>query len=99
MPLPYRSTEKVTLVAENEIEALAAPGSQVERRVNTQNAPEEASAREELGSVEVFVDGVEVGESPLVTGRDYMRPSIWDKARLAALWPFEKLWSSLREHL
>lgn len=99
LPLPYRSTEKVTLVAENEIEALAAPGSQVERRVSTQSAPEGASAGEELGSVEVFVEGDKVGESPLVTGGDYMRPSVWDKARLAALWPFEKLWSSLREHL
>lgn len=99
LALPYRSTEKITLVAEDGVEALAAPDTQIERRVDTRNAPEGASAGEELGSVEVFVEGAKVGESPLVTDRDYMRPSVWDKARLAALWPAKKLWASLRERL
>lgn len=97
LSLPYRGTEKMTLVAEKEIESLAATDSRIERRVDTRNAPQGAAAGKELGSVEVFVEGVKVGESPLVTAKSYMRPSTWDKAQLAAIWPFKKLWSSLRD--
>lgn len=91
LPLPYKKSEKVTLVAGEEVEALVAPDSEVERRVTTRKPPEGAPAGHTLGSVEVFVEGAKVGESPLVTAEDYLRPSVWDKARLATLWPFERL--------
>lgn len=98
LPLPYKKGQEVTLVAEKKLEALVGPGSEVERRVTSGQAPESARAGERLGSVEVFVDGAKVGESPLVTAESYLRPSVWDKARLAALWPIERISASLNRY-
>lgn len=98
LPLPYKKGQEATLVAGEKVEALAGPGSEVEHRVSTREAPESAPAGERLGSVRVFVGGVKVGESPLVTAESYLRPSVWDKARLAALWPIERLADSLRRY-
>lgn len=98
LPLPYKKGQETTLVAGEKVEALTGPDSKVEHRTSTQEAPESAPAGERLGSVRVFVDGVEVGESPLVTAESYLRPSVWDKARLAALWPIERLADSLRRY-
>lgn len=98
LPLPYKKGQETTLVAGEKVEALTGPDSKVEHRTSTQEAPESAPAGERLGSVRVFVDGVEVGESPLVTAESYLRPSVWDKARRAALWPIERLADSLRRY-
>lgn len=98
LPLPYKKGQEVTLVAGEKVEALAGPGSEIEHRTSAREAPESAPAGERLGSVRVLVDGVEVGESPLVTAESYLRPSVWDKARLAALWPIERLADSLRRY-
>lgn len=98
LPLPYKKGQRATLVADEKVEALVGPGSEIEHRVTSREAPESAPAGERLGSVEVLVDGVKVGESPLVTAESYLRPSVWDKARLAALWPIERLSAALSRY-
>lgn len=98
LPLPYKKGQEVALVAEREVRALVGPGSETEHRVTSRPAPESAPAGRRLGSVQVFVDGAKVGESPLVTAESYLRPSVWDKARLAALWPIQRLSASLLEY-
>lgn len=99
LPLTYRKNEEATLVARDEVTALVGSDSWIERRVRTWEAPEGASKGEELGTVEVFVDGAEAGESPLTTERGYLRPSVLDKAQVAALWPIERLSSWLQRRV
>jgi D-alanyl-D-alanine carboxypeptidase (penicillin-binding protein 5/6) len=91
--LPYRREETVGLVAAEEVAGLVGPGLEVERRTTTDEPPPEARAGEELGTVEVFVNGKLAGSSPLITERGYKEASLWVKARYAAIWPAERLWS------
>jgi serine-type D-Ala-D-Ala carboxypeptidase (penicillin-binding protein 5/6) len=91
--LPYRREETVGLVAAEEVPGLVGPGLEVERRTTTEEVPPEARAGEELGTVEVLVNGEHAGSSPLITNREYKEASLWVKARYAAIWPVERLWA------
>jgi serine-type D-Ala-D-Ala carboxypeptidase (penicillin-binding protein 5/6) len=79
--LPYRREERVGLVAAEEVPGLVGPGLEVERRTTTDEPPPEARAGEELGTVEVLVDGKSVGSAPLVTEKGYEEASLWQKIR------------------
>jgi serine-type D-Ala-D-Ala carboxypeptidase (penicillin-binding protein 5/6) len=92
-PLPYRWGESVELTATEEVAAPIASSSEVERRVTTEELPQEAEAGEELGEVEVFVDGQSIGRSALVTREGYAEATLWDKARYAVGWPAERVWT------
>jgi D-alanyl-D-alanine carboxypeptidase (penicillin-binding protein 5/6) len=78
---PFRREESVGLVAARDVPGPAGPGLQVERRVTAQEAPPAAKAGQELGTVEVIVDGRSVGSSPLVAKRGYEEASLWQKVR------------------
>ena len=80
VPLPYRRGESVELIATQDVEAPVDPNSEVERQVTTPEPPPEAEAGEELGEVEVLVDGRSVGSSPLVAQEGYEVASLWDRA-------------------
>jgi D-alanyl-D-alanine carboxypeptidase (penicillin-binding protein 5/6) len=79
--LPFRREESVGLAAAEDVPGLVGPGLQVERRETTQEAPPEARAGEELGTVEVLVDGKSVGQAPLLTEKGYEAASLWQKIR------------------
>jgi D-alanyl-D-alanine carboxypeptidase len=58
------------------------PGLEVERRVETRKeAPPSAEAGQELGTVEVFVDGRSAGTSPLVAAKGYEEAGVWQRIR------------------
>jgi D-alanyl-D-alanine carboxypeptidase (penicillin-binding protein 5/6) len=92
---PFRREESVGLLAAKDIPGPAGPGLEVERRVTAKEAPPVAKAGQELGTVEVLVEGKSVGSSPLVTKRSYEEASLWQKARYALAWPADRLWTSL----
>jgi serine-type D-Ala-D-Ala carboxypeptidase (penicillin-binding protein 5/6) len=79
--LPYRREELVGLVAAKDVPGLVGPGLEVERRTTTDEPPPEARAGEELGTIEVLVDGKSVGSAPLVTEKGYEEASLWQKIR------------------
>ncbi len=82
LQLPYRREESVQLVAQKAVSGLGGPGLEVERRVETRKeAPPSADAGQELGTVEVFVDGRSAGTSPLVAARGYEEAGLWQKIR------------------
>jgi len=95
LSLPYRTEESINLTAVEEVSALADASSEVERRVTTEEAPPSAAAGEELGEVEVLVDGQSVGTSPLVAQEGYEEASLWDRISYTA----EGLFSRAREFL
>jgi D-alanyl-D-alanine carboxypeptidase (penicillin-binding protein 5/6) len=94
-PLPYRQGESVGLAAAKEVTGPTGPGLKVERRITEEELPPAARAGQELGTVEVLVDGHSVGSSPLVAEKGYEEASLWDKARYAAEWPAGKVWGWL----
>jgi D-alanyl-D-alanine carboxypeptidase (penicillin-binding protein 5/6) len=77
--LPFRREESVGLAAAEDVPALAGPGLEVERRTTTEEPPPEARSGEDLGTVEVLVDGKSVGSAPLVTVQRYEEASLWQK--------------------
>jgi D-alanyl-D-alanine carboxypeptidase (penicillin-binding protein 5/6) len=77
--LPFRREESVGLAAAEDVPALAGPGLEVERRTTTDEPPPEARSGEDLGTVEVLVDGKSVGSAPLVTEQGYEEASPWQK--------------------
>jgi len=81
LPLPFRRDESVALVAAKDVPGLVGPGLKTERRVTAREAPPAAKAGQELGTVEVLVDGKSVGSSSLVTKRGYEEASLWQKVR------------------
>jgi D-alanyl-D-alanine carboxypeptidase (penicillin-binding protein 5/6) len=93
VPLPYRRGDSVELAATEDVSAAVDDSSEVERRVTTEELPPSASAGEELGEVEVLVDGQSVGSSPLVAQEGYEEASLWDKAWYYSVgWAWEKIW-------
>jgi serine-type D-Ala-D-Ala carboxypeptidase (penicillin-binding protein 5/6) len=79
--LPYRPNESVELAASEDVVGPVDASSEVERNVTTQEElPPSASAGEELGEVEVLVNGQRVGSSPLVASEGYEEASLWRKA-------------------
>jgi serine-type D-Ala-D-Ala carboxypeptidase (penicillin-binding protein 5/6) len=81
LQLPFRREESVGLVAAKDVPGPAGPGLEVERRVTAKEAPPAAKAGQELGTVEVLVDGKGVGSSPLIAKRGYEEASLWQKAK------------------
>ena len=81
LPLPYRRDEAVELVATEDVFGPADGVLEVERRVTAPEPPPSARAGENLGEVEVLVDGQSVGRSPLVARQGYEEASLWQKAR------------------
>ena len=81
LTLPFRRDESVKLVAAKDVPGLVGPGLKAERRVTAKKAPPAAKAGQELGTVEVFVNGKSVGSSPLVTKKGYEEASLWQKIR------------------
>src|ERR671911_1941861 len=79
--LPFRREESVGLAAAEDVPGLVGPGLEVERRTTTREPPPEARTGQELGTIEVLVDGQSVGTSPLVTERGYEEASLWQKIR------------------
>jgi serine-type D-Ala-D-Ala carboxypeptidase (penicillin-binding protein 5/6) len=77
--LPYRRGEFVELAAAEEVSAAVDDSSEVERRATIEELPPSAGAGEELGEVEVLVDGQSVGRSPLVAQEDYEEASLFDR--------------------
>ena len=85
LSLPYREDETVELGAAEDVTGVVGPDSEVERRVTTEEElPPSAAAGEELGEVEVLVDGQRVGESPLVAQEGYEEASLWDRISYTA---------------
>jgi D-alanyl-D-alanine carboxypeptidase (penicillin-binding protein 5/6) len=85
LPLPYRPDETVELAAAEDVISVVGADSEVERRVTTEDElPPSAAAGEELGEVEVLVDGQRVGESPLVAQEGYEEASLWDRISYTA---------------
>ena len=79
--LPFRREESVGLAAAEDVPGLVGPGLEVERRATVKEPPPGARAGQELGTVEVLVDGQSVGSAPLVTARGYEEASLWQKIR------------------
>ncbi len=85
LSLPYRPDETVELGAAEDVISVVGANSEVERRVTTEEElPPSAAAGEELGEVEVLVDGQRVGESPLVAQEGYEEASLWDRISYTA---------------
>jgi serine-type D-Ala-D-Ala carboxypeptidase (penicillin-binding protein 5/6) len=85
LPLPYRPDESVELAAAEDVISVVGADSEVERRVTTEDElPYSAAAGEELGEVEVLVNGQRVGESPLVAQEGYEEASLWDRISFTA---------------
>ena len=95
VPLPYRRGEFVELAATEDVSAMVDDSSEVERRATTEELPPSASAGEELGEVEVLVDGQSVGSSPLVAQEGYEEASLWDRAWYAVEGLVERVWAWL----
>ena len=95
-PLPYRPEEFVALAATRDVTGLVDSSSDVERRITVQEElPPSASAGEELGEVEVLVDGQRVGESPLVAQEGYEEASLWRKATYTVGRFLSSVWESI----
>jgi D-alanyl-D-alanine carboxypeptidase (penicillin-binding protein 5/6) len=82
--LPYRRGETVKLVAAKDVSALAGPGLKVERRTTNEEAPPSAETGSKLGTVTVWVEGRNVGSSPLVVQNGYEEASLWQKVTYLA---------------
>ena len=79
LDLPYRRDETVKLVAAKDVTALAGPGLEVARQATHKEAPPSAKKGQKIGTVEVSVEGREVGSSPLVVQKGYQAASLWQK--------------------
>ena len=93
--LPYRQQESIGLVAAADVLGPAGPDLVVERRVRIGEIPMAAKADQELGTVEVLVNGQSIGSSPLITKSGYNEASLWTKARYAVAWPARRVLPAL----
>jgi D-alanyl-D-alanine carboxypeptidase (penicillin-binding protein 5/6) len=78
-PLPYRRDESVELISAGSVAGPVDAASEVELRTTAGELPESAQAGEELGEVEVFIEGRRVGATPLVAREGYEEASIFDR--------------------
>jgi D-alanyl-D-alanine carboxypeptidase (penicillin-binding protein 5/6) len=79
LELPYRRDETVKLVAAKNVTALAGPGLTVARQAKHKEAPPSAKKGQQLGTVEVSVEGRNAGSSPLIVQQGYKAASLWQK--------------------
>jgi D-alanyl-D-alanine carboxypeptidase (penicillin-binding protein 5/6) len=86
--VPFRRDESRELHAAEEVSGLVHEGSVIERNVTTGEIPPSAAAGEEIGEVEVVVDGRSVGSTPLVLENGYEEASFFRKTwyRVSGLW-------------
>ena len=86
--VPFRRDESRELHAAEEVSGLVREGSVIERNVTTDEIPPSAAAGEEIGEVEVVVDGRSVGSTPLVLENGYEEASFFLKTwyRVSGLW-------------
>ena len=80
-PLPYRREQSVGLAAEEDVLGLAGPGLETERRITEKEPPPAARAGQQLGTVELLVDGQSIGSTSLVTEKGYEEASLWQKIK------------------
>jgi D-alanyl-D-alanine carboxypeptidase (penicillin-binding protein 5/6) len=80
LELPYRRDETVKLVAAKNVTALAGPGLTIARQAKHKEAPPSAQKGQQLGTVEVSVEGRNAGSSPLIVQQGYKAASLWQKA-------------------
>lgn len=78
--VPFRRKESIEVSSEKDVEALVGPGIQVERRVTKDKAPDAVRAGDEIGEVEVLVNGRNVGSTPLVAEKGYKEASFFQKS-------------------
>ena len=97
LPLPYRRGESVELTAAQDVNASVDPNSEIERRVTTPEPPPSAEAGQELGEVEVLVDGESAGRSPLAAREGYEEASLWDMAWYGVGSAWDWVWSSVTD--
>lgn len=78
--VPYRRGEKISLVAEEDVEGLVYDGSDVEREPKVmKELPDSARRGTKLGEIVVRVDGERVGEAALVARKGYEEASVWQR--------------------
>ena len=78
--VPFRRGESIEVSSEKDVEALVGPGTGIERRVTKDKAPDAVRAGDEIGEVEVLVDGRSVGSTPLVAEKGYEEASFFQKS-------------------
>lgn len=85
---PFRRDESVDLDAAEDVEVLVGPGAKIERRVTKDKPPDSVGKGDEIGKVEVLLDGQNVGETPLVAAKGYEEAGFFQKNwyRLSELW-------------
>ena len=88
---PFRPEESVGLAAAEDVTGLAGPGLEAERRVTEKEAPPEARKGQELGGIELLIDGQSIGNSPLVASKGYEEASLWRKIRYWAGRTFDRV--------
>jgi D-alanyl-D-alanine carboxypeptidase (penicillin-binding protein 5/6) len=79
LKLPYRRDETVKLVAARNVTALAGPGITVARQATHKEPPPSAQKGQQLGTVEVSIEGRNAGSSPLILQQGYKAASLWQK--------------------
>jgi len=86
--VPFRREESIEVSSEKNVEVLVGPGVQVERQITTKKAPAAVMKGDEIGEVEVLVDGRNVGNTPLVAEKGYEEASFFQKSwhRISGLW-------------
>jgi serine-type D-Ala-D-Ala carboxypeptidase (penicillin-binding protein 5/6) len=84
LELPYRRDETVKLVAAKNVTALSGPGLKVARQATHKEPPPSANKGQQLGTVEVSVEGRNAGSSPLIVQQGYEAASLWQKTTYLA---------------
>ena len=84
LELPYRRDETVKLVAAKDVSALSGPGLKVARKTTHKEAPPSVQKGQQLGTVEVSVEGRNAGSSPLIAQQGYKSASLWQKTTYLA---------------
>jgi len=79
LKLPYRRDETVKLVAARNVTALAGPEITVARQATHKEPPPSAQKGQQLGTVEVSIEGRNAGSSPLILQQGYKAASLWQK--------------------
>ncbi len=95
LPLPYRRGQSVELVAAEDITVPTAPGVDVERRATTVEPPPSAETGQELGDLELLVNGESAGYSPLVAREGYEEASFLQWAWYGVVSAWDWVWSSI----
>ncbi len=83
--LPYRRDESRKLVAAKSAEELVGPGTEIERQVKTGEPPASAQKGDEIGTIDLSIDGRNVKSVPLVVREGYKEASFWDHVQYTSL--------------